>query len=199
MICVSIPVCRPLFSRTIGHWFANSKRRNSGYGQSPPEQGIPLWKCSQPLANLKTVPVQQDEPRQRHGEQPVGLRTIGGTPMFGARVASSSKPSKKSSHPSATNLASFDSKTDHHHGHHQDDDGASDQGMVKNDSGAPTTRHTPSVAEGQVDSARINKDWILGNIGTEVRAHTIESGHRSPSLAGDRGIMSTKTFHVHRS
>ncbi|KAK7912186.1 hypothetical protein PG985_014667 [Apiospora marii] len=176
MICVSIPVCRPLWSRAIGNWFAHTKRRNSGY-----------------------VPVQQDEPRQRNGEQPVGLRTIGGTPMFGARVVPSSKPSKKSSHPSATNLASFDSKTDHHHDHHQDDDGASDQGIVKNGSAAPTTRPAPSAADAQEDSARINKDWILGNIGTEVQAHTIESGHRSPPLAGEHGIMSTKTFHVHRS
>ncbi|KAK7953047.1 hypothetical protein PG988_013741 [Apiospora saccharicola] len=175
MICVSIPVCRPLWSRTIGNWFTNTKRRNSGY-------------------------VQQDEPRRRHGDHSVGLRTIGGTPMFGARVTPSSKPSKKSSHPSATNLASFDSKTyQYHQHHHQDDDGTSDQRMVKDNSSVAPTRDTPSVTGEQVDSARINKDWILGNIGTEVQAHTIESEHRTPPLAGERGIMSTKTFHVHRS
>ncbi|KAK8045876.1 hypothetical protein PG996_013940 [Apiospora saccharicola] len=141
-----------------------------------------------------------DEPRRRHGDHSVGLRTIGGTPMFGARVTPSSKPSKKSSHPSATNLASFDSKTyQYHEHHHQDDDGTSDQRMVKDNSSVAPTRDTPSVTGEQVDSARINKDWILGNIGTEVQAHTIESEHRTPPLAGERGIMSTKTFHVHRS
>ncbi|KAK8029540.1 beta-lactamase family protein [Apiospora rasikravindrae] len=160
MICVSIPVCRPLWSRTIGGWFSNTKRRNSGY-----------------------VPVQQDEPRQRHGE-PVGLRTIGGTPMFGARVVQSSKPSKKSSHPSV-NMASFDTKTGHHH-HHDDDDDASDQGIVKKEDSAAPTKDASSVAEGEVDhSVRINKDWVLGKIGTEVQAHTMEDAHRSPPLDVD--------------
>ncbi|KAK8079299.1 hypothetical protein PG994_003106 [Apiospora phragmitis] len=172
MICVSIPVCRPLWSRTIGGWFNNTKRRNSGY-----------------------VPVQQDEPRQRHGET-VGLRTIGGTPMFGARVVQSSKPSKKSSHPSA-NMAGFDTKTDHHQ-HHDDDDDASDQGIVKKDRDEPT-KGPASVAEGEVDSVQINKDWVLGNIGTEVQAETIEGAERVPPLAGVNGITSTKTFRVHRS
>ncbi|KAK8062670.1 hypothetical protein PG997_014767, partial [Apiospora hydei] len=172
MICVSIPVCRPLWSRTIGSWFNNTKRRNSGY-----------------------VPVHQDEPRQRHGE-PVGLRTIGGTPMFGARVVQSSKPSKKSSHPSA-NMASFDTKTDHHL-HHDDDDGASDQGIVKKDHTATQVKDASNAAEvGVDDSVRISKDWVLGKIGTEVQAHTIESAHRPPPLAGEHVIMSTKTFHVH--
>ncbi|KAK6836101.1 hypothetical protein PG987_006596 [Apiospora arundinis] len=177
LICVSIPVCRPLWSRTIGGWFNNTKRRNSGY-----------------------VPVEQDEPRQRHQNgEPVGLRTIGGTPMFGARVVQSSKPSKKSSHPSV-NLASLDSKADHmHQQQHDEDDDASDRGIMKKGSELAMKDDTSSIADGKVDSARIKKDWVLGHIGTEVQAHTIESAHRSPPLAGEHGITSTKTFHVHRS
>ena len=126
------------------------------------------------------------------------MRTIGGTPMFGARVVQSSKPSRKSSRPSA-NLASFDSKADPSHPqdhHHDEDDDASDRGIVKKD--AAEIKHTPSVPEGQVDSARIHKDWVLGHIGTEVQAEAIEGAQRSPPLVSEHGITRTKTFQVHR-
>ena len=120
--------------------------------------------------------------------------------MFGARAVQSSKPSRKSSKPSA-NLASFDSKADcpYHkdHQHNEDDDDASDRGIVKKDTAA--TEHISGEAQGQINSARIHNDWVLGRIGTEVQAQTIEDTQRPPPLAGEHRITSTKTFCVQRS
>ncbi|KAK6836991.1 hypothetical protein PG987_007486 [Apiospora arundinis] len=182
LVCVGIPVCRPLWTRHLSKYF---KSRSSAYER-------------------------QDGPSD-NGPAPIGMNTFGGGAMPGAKKPNdgsggSSKKSKVSSRISSL-WSSTTSQAPRAGTEHRRDDASDEVNLTEEQHKGPVvveTKGTPGVAMGYPGDdlngnaavgAELKRSWILG----EGVNQAYVQGDGSNEEETKEGIMASRTYEIKRS
>ncbi|KAK9413404.1 putative Integral membrane protein [Seiridium unicorne] len=170
LICIGIPVCRPLWTRMFKTYLAARPSKSSS--DQAPQNGNPA--------------------------QPIGLNTFGGSPMPGAKgVGGAKKKNKASSLFSRLTAASTINRGYDHMTDGQSEQVILDRGAGSKDGSAKDFRASTEIEEqerNETQSRNIKRSWIIGESlsQNEVLCDGPQKEHK------EDGIMTTKSYKIQR-
>ncbi|KAI1842960.1 hypothetical protein JX266_010813 [Neoarthrinium moseri] len=180
LVAVGIPVCRPLWTRTLKKWF--SSRNRSSYIRQPDDQ--------------------------QRGPEPIGLHTFGGSPMPGANMAGRAKNRASNifamltgtlaTNRTATNKTATTRTETTVQTRDADGDKSIDKGDLADDRKQNEVVLSGADLESGVSSDRssdVKRSWILGE---PMRQHEVLSHGHSGETQQTDVIVTTKTYEVTR-